>query len=161
DDPLCLHPAALARMQDFIASVREGSPGPIEIEIIGAAGSGKRTLAAQLAARIGRRLLIGEAAMLLADKPAEGAADSLVRLGRKARACGASPYWRGADGIGAAVWRAGRGMYDLMILDREAASGDAPAEGVVRHSVRLAPLARAQRLALWARLSDAPPPAPV
>jgi hypothetical protein len=160
-DALCLHPAALTRMQDFIGSLRAGSAGAIEIEIIGPAGSGKRTLAGQLAARIGRHLLIGDAVRLLADRPVEAAAECVVRMARMARACGAIPYWRDADGIAAAVWRAGRRMYDLMILDREAASGDAPVEGVLRHSVRLEPLARAVRLALWSRLSDAPPPAPV
>ncbi len=157
----CLHPVALAGMRAFAQSVRAGSTAPIEIEIIGPAGSGKRTLAAQFAAECGRDLLVGDAAVLMADKPADTAGECLVRMLRMARAHGAIPYWRTADAVNAATWRAGRGMYDLAIFDRQAEASDAPPEGVVRHSVRLLPLSSTERLALWRRLSDAPPPAPV
>ncbi len=160
-EAMCLHPAALVRMQAFVQSVPAGSPAPIEIEIIGPAGSGKRALAAQFAAERGRDLLVGDAGILLADKPADAAAECLVRMLRMARAHGAIPYWRAADGVNAAAWRAGRGMYDLAIFDREASASDPPPAAVVRHSIRLRPLSSAERVALWRRLSDRPPPAPV
>jgi hypothetical protein len=160
-DDVCLYPDALARMQGFVQSVRAGSNTPIQLEILGPPGSGKRTLAAQFSVGHGRALLIGDAEALFADKPAEIALENLVRMLRMARAAGAIPYWRFADAINAKTWRAGRGMYDLVMLDRDAASSTAPSDSALRHSVRLAPLARAQRLALWTRLSDQPPPSAV
>jgi AAA+ superfamily predicted ATPase len=155
----CLYPDALARMKTFVQSVRTGSSGPVQLEIVGPPGSGKRTLAAQFAAEHKRDLLIGDAEALFTDKPADIATGHLVRMLRMARASGAIPYWRFADAIGARIWRAGRGMYDLAILDRDSASGDTSSDSAIRHSVRLSPLARAERLALWQRLSDEAPPA--
>ena len=160
-DDGCLYPDALARMQGFVQSVRAGSSAPIQLEILGPPGSGKRTLAAQFAVGHGRALLIGDAEALFADKTAEIASEHLVRMLRMARAAGAIPYWRFADAINAKTWRAGRGMYDLVMLDRDAGSSITPSNSAVRHSVRLAPLARAQRLALWTRLSDQPAPSAV
>src|SRR5262249_2962154 len=156
--PLCVHPAALGRMRSFVQSMGTDAPQPMEIEIIGPAGSGKRTLAAQFASD--HAVLVCDCAML-ADKPPEAAADNVVRVLRLARAHGAIPYWRSADAISAAAWRAGHGLYDLAIFDREAPSDGAPRDGVVRHAVSLLPLSSAERLTLWRELNDDRPPAPV
>jgi hypothetical protein len=157
----CLYPEALARMHAFANSVRAASSSPIELEIIGPHGSGKRTLASQFAAEQGRDLLIADAEALLADKPAEMAGEQVVRVLRMARAGGAIPYWRFADTVAPAVWRAARGMYDIAMLDRDAPFSAAASDPAIRHAVRLSPLSRAGRLALWSRLSDEPVPAPV
>ena len=152
-----LHPAALASIVGFAKRAR----GPIEIEIIGPSGAGKRTLAAQFAAEIGRTIAVADCATLLADKTGEAAADSILRVLRFARAFGAIAYFRAADCIAAASWRAAARLYDVAIFDRQAMAADAPPEGAARQTVHLAPLSSRQRLELWSVLSDAPAPHPV
>src|SRR6185369_12570218 len=84
-----------------------------------------------------------------------------ARVLRMARAGGAIAYWRFANAIAPAAWRAGRGMYDIAILDRDAPAGGAASDPAIRHVVRLSPLSRAARLALWQRFGDEPVPAAV
>ena len=156
----CLYPEALARLRGFVESVHAASSAPMEIELIGPPGAGKRTLAGQLAAALGRDLLIGDAAALLTDKPPETAAVNAVRLARMARAVRSVAYWRSADGVAPAVWKAARGMADIVVYDRDVPAATAP-DGVMRQTVRLAALSSAARLALWRRLSAEPAPAQV
>jgi hypothetical protein len=154
----CLYPASLAQMQSFVSTVRAGSNAPIELEIIGPSGSGKRTLAAQFASAIQRDILVGDASMLLADKPPDVAADNLVHMLRMARATRAIPYWRAADGIAASTWKGAEGRYDIAIFDR-AAPGPSGANGdVFRQSIRLPTLSSAERVAFWHRFSAEQPP---
>jgi AAA+ superfamily predicted ATPase len=156
----CLYPDVLARMRSFVESVRGGAAAPMEIELIGPAGAGKRTLASQLAATLERDLLVGDAAILLIDKPAEIAAANAVRLARMARATRAVVYWRNADGVAPAVLKGARGMADIAVFDRDAPGAFAP-DGAMRQSIRLPTLSSAGRLALWRRLTAEPAPAQV
>ena len=156
----CLYAAELARLRAFVESARAHGDAPLEIELIGPPGVGKRTLAGQLAAALGRNLLIGDTAVLLADRPPEIAAANAVRLTRMARAVGDVPYWRNADGVAPATWTATRGLADIMIYDRDAPVA-ATLDGVMRLTVRLAALTSAARLALWRQLAVVPAPAQV
>lgn len=153
----CLFPALLAQMQSFVNAVRAGANVPIEIEIIGPSGSGKRTLAAQFASGLQRDILVADAGMLLADRPPDNAADNLVHMLRMARAMRAIPYWRGADGIATSTWKVGDGLCDIAIFDRTAPA-PAAADGVFRQSMRLPSLSSAERVALWHRFSAEQPP---
>ena len=156
----CLYPNALARLRGFVDSVRGVGATPMEIELIGQAGAGKRTLAAQFAAAFDRDLLIGDATALLIDKPPEIAAANAVRLTRMARVVRAVTYWRTADDAAPAVWKAARGIADIVIYDRDVPRA-APPDVVMRQTVRLPMLSSAARLALWRRLSAQPAPAAV
>lgn len=157
----CLYPDELSRLTAFVRSVRASARAPIEIELIGPAGGGKRTLAAQLAGALERNVVVGDASALLIDKPPEEAAGAAVRLARMARALGAIPYWRGADGVPASAWKAARGMAEIAVFDRESPGGAAADDGVMRLSVRLPTLSSAARLSLWRRLSSEMPPPPI
>jgi hypothetical protein len=157
----CLFPDELARLRTFVDSARPSASAPIEIEIVGPAGSGKRTLAAQFAAGLQRDVLIGEASALLTDKSPDLAGAGLVHVLRMARTLRAIPYWRAAEGVAPAIWKTGRGMADIVFLDRDGAGAAPPEDGVIRHSIRLPVLSSAARVALWRELSPLPPPPPV
>jgi AAA+ superfamily predicted ATPase len=153
----CLYPEALAQLRSFVES---GDAAAIEIELIGPAGAGKRTLAAQLAATLGRDLVVADGAALLAGQTTEIATGHVVRLARMARAVRGLVYWRHADGIAPAVWKPAQAITGITLFDREAPAG-AGADDVMRSTARLDPLSSSARLALWRRLSTMPAPLPV
>ncbi len=157
--PQCIHPAALERLRRFSNPLDKG--WPIELEIVGPGGSGKRTLAAQLAGERGRPLLVADAQSLLAGKADADAGECVIRVLRAARALGAIVHWRNADILAAGALRPAQGLYDLAFFDRTSPSSDPPLEGVLRETVHLAPLTMAQRLAVWEAVCEAPVPTPV
>jgi AAA+ superfamily predicted ATPase len=158
----CLYPATLAAMASFVRAL---SPAlRREIVLVGASGSGRRTLAAALAAAVRVPLLIVDASRLMgADVDAAAAREALIQVTRAARLHGAALYWHEADRVPAALWRDAVGRVEIALYG-VTAPGFAPPvrDGVVACRVlRLPALTRATRAELWSRLSDAPAPRPV
>jgi hypothetical protein len=136
----CLQPGLLARMVEAAAQLAGGQA--CEFELIGPAGSGRRTLLTQLCSARGHRALI-------IDAPELGARALRTALWQQA-----VPIWADPsepvplDRQGAA----------LTLSARERSRGEAAAD-VVRLSFNLGLLERDTRRALWASRSAAPPPA--
>ena len=100
-----LRPAALEEIVGFVQVLgRGGEAGlPIEIELAGAAGSGRTALAAQAAARLGCRLVAVDAAALASR--ADGLA-AATREARRARLDGSVLAWERAEALPAELWKA-------------------------------------------------------
>ena len=129
-----LRPEALAQIVDFVQPLGgQGGPNtPIEIELVGPPGSGRTTLAAQAAARLGSRLVVVDAAAM----PASGAvALAATREARRARLDGALLAWEQADAVpGRRRGRRSAAGRDIH-LRREASLGS-PRDGSLRCSIR-------------------------
>lgn len=167
---LCIYPDQLADMQAFVQAMRdrraqssgEVAPVSIEIELIGQVGTGKRTLAAQLCAALNADLLAVDASLLLGpDVPLPLAAERLMRAARMARLSGSMLYWYDVDGVNPRLWQAACGCADLMLFGVESPLAQRNQMPVARHSLRLPPLTRAKRIALWTHATDQPVPEPV
>ncbi len=134
----CLHPALLAQMREAASGV--GGAG-CEVELVGPAGSGRRTLLAQLAVELGRTPALVD--------PAAG-----VRGLRTARLLGALPIWEcGEDTVVGVDATPGA----LTLIARSAPARTTPA-GVVRLSWTMPATSAGQRQRLWAARSDRQPP---
>jgi len=137
----CLYPELLDELADAATALRDASR-PVEVELSGRPGSGRRTLLLQLCARLGR-------AALVIHEPSLGA-----RALRTARLLDAVPLWLADDAL--VDPRPGA----LTLVARET-----PASGAARAALRLAwsmpELPRTTRLRLWDELARTPAPAPV
>jgi AAA+ superfamily predicted ATPase len=125
------------------------TPHPIEIAITGPEGSGRQTLAAQLAAILKRPLLSVRTSALLSSAIA---ADDLIRAVRSARATNALLYWRDPDQIPRTDWLELRALAGITL------TGTRSAPPTATESVALPPLPTAKRLELWAHLTPEPAP---
>jgi AAA+ superfamily predicted ATPase len=147
---LVLYPGALEAAETFLRAMQgsqAGSGTAVEIELIGPRGSGRRTLAAQLCARLGARLVVADAG------PMQG--DGLLRVLRLARAANAVVYW---TAIGEArTWAALDATPDLMLFGAEAPL-PRTRQSAARKTIVLPALAAETRRALWSRLADVPMP---
>jgi hypothetical protein len=139
----CAHPRALTALLAF--------EGCGELAITGPAGSGRQTLAAQLAAARGRALLAIDAKALLAG-PAPPL-EALVAAHRMAKATGSLTYWRDAEEIAASDWSRSKGLAPLRLR------GDRVAPAGADLSVALGRLPLERRRKIWSFHSAAPPPA--
>ncbi len=154
-----LRPEALAEIVGFVQmlsqGVREGSP--IEIELVGAAGSGRTTLAAQAAARLGVRLVAVDAAALAAR--ADGV-DAATREVRRARLDGSVLAWEHAEALPAELWRAipAAPLTFLSVQEPTASPGGSAGYRSIRRSVRCGPIGRRDRLRVWSSLAATPAP---
>ena len=146
-----LHAAALA---DLAAAV-ETSPSPIQIDLCGAEGAGRQTLAVRFARGLERPLLVVDAAQLLID-PARKPAEVLTRVLRMARFTGAVPYWRDAQQLPVEAWKPARELADLVLCGWPAAGPVGAAAGARR--VVLGPILARERQAVWDCHSNAPAP---
>jgi hypothetical protein len=130
-----LYPEALAALPD-------ASEGRVLcVDLIGAEGSGRLTLAAQFARQAGLGLLAVDAAGLTAPL-------AIAAL-RQARACNAVIFWRHGEALGAGLLPAelARAQPSIRAIAPETATR--PGATVVR----LPPLTRVLRAALWTHLS--------
>jgi len=159
----CLYPEQLAHMLRFVQAVLPGArePGPasmIEIEIRGAEGAGKRTLATQFAAALGADLLAVDAGSLLAvDVSPTAARERVLHAIRFARLTGALLYWHRSDGLSSRVWQAAGEGSGLMLFGSESPlnSSRTPA---TRLLVPLPALRTEAKKELWRRFSPHPLP---
>ena len=153
-----LRQEALAEIVDFVRKLGEGGP-PIEIELVGPAGSGRTTLAAQAAARLGTRLVAIDAAALAARPDA---ADAATREARRARLDGSVLAWEHAEALPAELWRAiPPAPLTFLSVQAPAASPGTAGYGSIRRSVRCGPIGRRDRLRLWSSLTATPAPTAV
>ena len=163
-----LRPEALAEIVGFVQTLRHGGEtgptgtgptgtGPIEIEIVGAHGSGRRTLAAQAAARLGARLVAVDAAALAARTDA---LDAATREARRARLDGSVLAWEHAEALPAGLWQAipAAALTFLLAQAPAASPGGGAGYRLIRRSVRCGPIARRDRLRLWSSLAATPAP---
>ena len=93
-----MRPAALEEIVGLVQQLgHRGEAGlPVEIELVGAAGSGRTALAAQAAAGLGSRLVAVDAATLARHADALAAA---TREARRARLDGSILAWEHADAL--------------------------------------------------------------
>jgi hypothetical protein len=168
--PACLYSTELDAITEFVCAILGGgNAAPIgnaanpalEIDLIGPAGCGKRTLARQACATLSREMIVADAGLLLGTEvPFPTALDNAVRVLRAARYADAVLYWDGADLIDPKLWKAlpPQCGADLMIFGASAPLAPRVRDGTLWRSFTLPLLDRAGRIALWGRLSQAPAP---
>jgi hypothetical protein len=141
-----LDPEALLAIRDFIAAVQP----PVEIELIAPSGSGKRTLAAQLCAELGTRLIAVDTQLLTAGDPnAAQIQDRVLRVLRQARLQGATLYWNHADKLDPRTRQSLEGSSDLAFFASESAARLPASARAARASFTMQPIGPAQRARLW------------
>jgi hypothetical protein len=157
-----MRPGALEEIIGLVQQLgQRGEAGlPIGIELAGAAGSGRTSLAAQAAARLGSRLVAVDAATLAGHADAPGAA---TREARRVRLDGSILAWEHADALPPGFWQAIPAAPLTFFTVETPLAGPAEVSGhrSIRRSVRCDPIGRPQRLQLWASLSATPPPTAV
>lgn len=141
-----LFPELLARLLNIL----QAAAPPFELSLTGPEGSGRQTLATQLASALNRPLLVVNTATLLSGATVSG---DLIRAVRDARATNALLYWRDSNQIPAADWR------ELRTLAGITLTGTRSAPPTATESFPLPPLTTAGRLELWSHLTDLPAPA--
>lgn len=148
----------------FVASLTDGTglsdkrfsaTTRIEIELVGPAGSGRTSLAAAAAGRLGRGLISVDSRTLAGEHDPRAAA---VREIRRARLEGCAVEWQHADALPETV-RPALALCELTFLATE---NELPGPtSAIRRSFRLRPVNRTERVALWSSLSTEPAPHPV
>jgi hypothetical protein len=118
-----------------------------EVELVGALGSGRQTLAAQTAARAGNHLLAADLPALVAGGIAPFQA--ITRVLRQAAITGALAYFRDADAAASSDWKRARRFGVAYLRGVRHATGDGRA-------LPLEPLSIAARLRVWRGATDAP-----
>jgi hypothetical protein len=154
-----LHPEAADEIVGFVRRLRpDGGAGlPIEIELVGAPGSGRTTLASQAASRLGTRLVAVDAATLAARADPAAAA---IREARRARLDGSVLAWEHAETLPDEV-RAAVPPAPLTFLSVQVPLAGPAGYGSIRRSVRCGPISRGDRLRLCSSLVATPAPAAV
>jgi hypothetical protein len=164
-EAVTLFPALLNEIMGFVASLRDESDGhaaapAIALELIGPAGSGRRTLAAQIAAALGADLLVVNVpALLPADLPFELGRERIVRAGRLARLHGALLCWSEVETTDSRLLPAMQAEAAVVILTAARPTAPLSGDAVVRRRFTLPALASAERAALWDRLTGVAAPA--
>jgi hypothetical protein len=153
-----LHAEAAEEITAFVRTLGAGEAGPpVEIELVGAAGSGRTMLAAQAAARLGAQLVAVDSAMLVARADAVAAATREVR---RARLDGSILAWENAEAWPAEMWQAIPAA-PLTFMSVQAPMTGPASYRSIRRSVRCGPIGRRERIQLWSALAATPVPAPV
>jgi hypothetical protein len=154
-----LYERELGEIVRFVETVSAGGAGPhIELELIAPRGSGRTTLAARVAERLGAGLIAVEAAAVAA---APDPATAAAREARSALLAGAVLAWRDADKLPPHVLDAVAALLPLTFVLAEAQLPIPPGRVAVRRTEVLPPIARADRLRVWAAGPGCPPPEPV
>jgi len=145
-------------MRGFIAAMEAAKADAIEIELCGATGSGRRTLAAQLAKDCRRPLLIVDAARLPRDSAGPATARLVAAAQRSARLRGAWIYWSCAPDTAEAQAPAPVADDGLLIVGRTRPGAGPATQGTSFRGYTVPPLNLRARLDLWRTLSDQPAP---
>jgi len=158
-----LRPDTLEEMVSFVRSLpgaEAQAPLPLEIEIVGPPGSGRRSLAARVTACLGQPFH----GLVTAD--AESAAQSsdptavIVKEVRRARLEARAVMWEHAEAIPASAWPAIT-LAPLTFLSSTSELATQAPFGSVRRSFRLGPISRRERIQLWSSVASSPAPPPV
>ena len=154
-----LRPEALAEITALAGRLGQASL-PVEIELAGPAGSGRTSLAAQVAERLGIRLVAVDATAIAARADA---IDAATREIRRARLEGCALVWEHAEALPAGLWRVlpAAPLTFLSVPVPAASPGGAGDHRSIRRSVRCGPIGRPDRLRLWSALASGPAPGPV
>lgn len=142
--------AAIVPLQSAALAALRDAGDPCHVALTGPRGSGRQTLAVRFAAERGQPLLVADLALLTAQGLEPG--DAIARVLRHAAFSGALAYFRDAETASSAAWAMARGLGVPFLRGTRSAGSDVVA-------IPLAPLQLDERLALWAALSAAPPPA--
>jgi adenylate kinase family enzyme len=145
-------------MRGFIAAMEAAKADAIEIELCGATGSGRRTLAAQLAKDCRRPLLIVDAARLPRDSAGPATARLVAAAQRSARLRGAWLYWSCAPDTAEPPAPAPVADDGLLIVGRTRPAAGPATQGASFRGYTVPPLNLRARLDLWRTLSDQPAP---
>ncbi len=157
---LCTLPASSAGTADaetaadaeLIAQLLEAGEA-LRVTLTGAPGSGRAGRACALLEALGRPALMVDGAQI-----PEARLDELgARLRRFAQLTGRTPVWTGPP----PRWPAGSADLPLQLVLAEADARPAPLRGLADHVLPMAPLAPADRRALWTRLGGAAAPIPL
>jgi ATPase family associated with various cellular activities (AAA)/Winged helix domain, variant len=153
-----VNPEQVDEIVCFVESLSDAPALGLELELVGPKGSGRATLAAHVAARLGREVFAVDAAAVAADPDPVAA---IAREARSARLAGALLVWRNANELTEPLLAETRTRLPLTFLAAEEQLPIAAAAGTARRSYTVEPLARSERLRLWSAASDAPAPEPV
>lgn len=154
-----LRPDAVTEITGFVKAlgVSRRSGLPIEIELVGAPGSGRTTLAAQAAAKLGKSLVAVDAAALATGPDLVTAATREVR---RAQLDGAVIEWEHAEAMPVMAWRqippAPLSFRSVPTPVAESADYE-----TIRRSIACSPIGRRERIALWSSLTARHAPAAV
>ena len=135
---------------------------PIEINLVGPLGVGKRSLAADVCGRLGIELLAVDVGAVTQD--ADGprpAVERLVRAARMARLSGAAVFWHGLEGIEPPTAARLHGLLPLAFFGGSEPGRPVADPAIARRTFEISGLSRSARTALWSRLSELPPPDPI
>ena len=166
-DGTCLYPDVLAAMLEFFRAVSGNSSGlreapaaaAIEIELVGAEGTGKRTLASQFAAALGANLIAADAEQFLPSEiPASVERERIVHAVRMARLSSALLYWHNGERLSARVWQAIDGGSGVLLFGRQDAMALCGRFQAIRRSFQIPLLRREMQVVLWNKLSPQPAP---
>jgi SpoVK/Ycf46/Vps4 family AAA+-type ATPase len=157
DEPR-LHQRKLDDIVRFVEAVSgDGLRHPLEVELVGPPGSGRTTLAAQAAARLGLELAAVDARRLAELAEPEAAARRELRAARLTKTV---LVWENAQELSGHVLDAIRDGARLSFFAAERATESADGDAV-RRSYAVPPLTRAERLRLWQAGPGGPAPEPV
>jgi len=152
------HQRELDDIVRFVEAVAGDGPGhPLEVELVGPPGSGRTTLAAQAAARLGLELAAVDARGLAALGEPEAAARRELRAARLGKT---ALVWEHAENLPEPALDAIRNGARLSFFAVEQPSTGGSG-GAIRRSYAVPPLTRAQRLRLWQAGPGGPAPEPV
>jgi AAA+ superfamily predicted ATPase len=155
----CLYPEPLQAIQTFVEALGQGdglrsSLAPLEVELVGATGAGKRTLAMQVCAALNLNLMTANAGMLLGTEvPRSLALERLMRVVRLAGWSGAALYWHGLEEVSPKLWQWSQFHCGLTFWG-VTTSLEASRNQAIRRSFHLPQLTRSQQALLWQRLTN-------
>jgi AAA+ superfamily predicted ATPase len=150
-----LDPETRVAIRKFLAAVQ----APVEIEVTGPEGTGKRTLAAQVCAEMGADLMVVDARVLTAgESTAVQTLERIVHAVRAARLERAVLYWNHAGLLDARARQIIEGACEVAFFGSEAPGKASAAGRVARGSFEMQPLRQAMRVLLWQHFTDEPMP---
>jgi AAA+ superfamily predicted ATPase len=154
----CLYPDQLQESALF-ARALIADRSDFDIALVGRAGSGKATLAAQICLSIEKPLLVADAIQLLvSDIDHSTSVDRILRVSRLQHLTGSVLYLSNADVITKKQWTALESNPGSLIYGSEVGL-TTTRRGVPLRSFNIPDLSQEGRIALWGTLSSQPAPA--
>lgn len=157
----CLYPDSLQAIQTFLVAMGQADGNgtrpavvPLEVELVGAAGAGKRTLAMQVCAALNLDLMAVDARGLLGAEVSRSLAlERLMRVVRLAGLSGAALYWHGLEEVSPKLWQLSQFKCGLTFFG-VTTTLEAGQNQAIRRSFHLPQLTRSQQVQLWQRLTN-------
>lgn len=154
DPKPCLYPELKSDVRRFLDTIGENNKLPVLIEFSGLPGSGKRTLAFQICADLGRDLLVVDCSELAALE-AGAAIDAIIRAMRASKLTGAAIYWHGAEVLDEKIWRKIKLHAALSFATSANPIQSGVEQGNAIHRIyAVSLLSRSKRVELWRHLTN-------